>query len=540
MTVAADSPPRASSGGAGTIIRRIILFTLLFALVVIAAIGLSGLLERIIGANDVIATDGAGLARALTFTLVGVPLAAALWWWLRRRLAADSSERASLWWALYLAAMYTVSLIVATSSVARAASAGIDGQWRPGELSAAIVWAGVWVWHRSMRRSPATAPTRLAGLAIELAALYGLAVGASGAIAALGALISEALFGQQVVASQQWLLPVLEALVWCAMGVLVWWWHWFREGAETAPGVFAAVLLVIVIGGAAATTLFSLGTALFGLLRVLLTTDQPADALASLDTAVAAALIGGLIWVYHARVIGSRSLQTRRAGRLVVSAIALIGAASGFGVIVNALLATLSPTLVDDDPRTLLLGGVSALVVGAPAWWLAWRPDRPAPEDAADPARRVYLVAVFGASAVVGLVTLLIIGYFTFESLLDGRAGGLIERIRVPLGLLSATAIVFAYHFAVWRRDRATAPKSQRRAIGRVILVTAGESAEQAARLRSVTGAAVTVWTAADPTARIGEDDMPALLESLTTVSAARVVVVARPGGEAQVVPLAD
>jgi hypothetical protein len=286
---------------------------------------------------------------------------------------------------------------------------------------------------------------------------------------------------------------------------------------------------------------FSLGTVLFSLLRVLLTTDSPTDALASLDTAIAAALIGGQVWVYHARVIATRSGPTRRAGRLVVSAIALIGAASGFGVIVNALLAALSPTLIDDDPRTLLLGGVSALVVGAPAWWLAWRPDRRTPEDAADPARRVYLVAVFGASAVVGLVTLLIIGYFTFESLLDGRAGGgLIERIRVPLGLLSATAIVFAYHFAVWRRDRATAPKGQRRAIGRLILVTAGESAEQVARLRSATGAPVTVWTAADPAARMDEEDLPALLESLTTVSAPRVIVVARPGGEAQVVPLAD
>jgi hypothetical protein len=36
------------------------------------------------------------------------------------------------------------------------------------------------------------------------------------------------------------------------------------------------------------------------------------------------------------------------------------------------------------------------------------------------------------------------------------------------------------------------------------------------------------------------EEDLPALLESLTTVSAPRVIVVARPGGEAQVVPLAD
>ncbi len=358
------------------------------------------------------------------------------------------------------------------------ASAGIDGEWRPESLSTGLVWAGVWVWHRRMRRSAATAPTRLTHLPVELSALYGLVVGVSGGIAALAAVISEALDAQVLVSSQSWLVPVLQAVVWCAMGVLVWWWHWFRENARAAPGAFASVLLVIVIGGAAATTLFSLGTALFVLLRVLFDTDPTAEILAPLDTALAAALVGAVVWVYHARVLAARSDQTRRAGRLVVSAIALIGAASGFGVIVNALLATFGRTLVDDDPRTLLLGGISALVVGAPAWWLAWRPDRRTPADAADPARRVYLVAVFGASAVVGLVTLLIIGYFVFESLLDVQgAGGLLERIRVPLGLLSATAVVFGYHFAVWRRDRAAAPRVVKRGIGRVILVTAGDAA---------------------------------------------------------------
>ena len=44
-------------------------------------------------------------------------------------------------------------------------------------------------------------------------------------------------------------------------------------------------------------------------------------------------------------------------------------------------------------------------------------------EEAADPARRVYLVAVFGASAVVAIVTLLIIGYRLFEFALE--AGGI-------------------------------------------------------------------------------------------------------------------
>lgn len=541
MTTDADANRPTSSGGAGTAVRRIILFLILYALVVIAVIGLSGLVERIIGADRDIAGDDAGLARALAFTLIGVPLAAALWWWQRRRLIADAGERASLVWALYLTAMSLTALIQATVSLASAATAGIDGEWRPGAISTGVVWAGVWVWHRHMRRSAATAPTRLPDLPVELSALYGLVVGAYGAISALAALISEALDTQVLVSSQGWLEPVLQALVWCATGVLVWWWHWSRERANSAPGAFASVLLVIVVGAAAAATLYALGTVLFVLLRLMFDTDPVAEVLAGLDLACASALVSAVVWVYHGRVLATRSDQTRRAGRLVVSAIALIGAASGFGVVVNALLATFSPTLVDDDPRTLLLGGISALVVGVPAWWLAWRPGRRTTADAADPARRVYLVVVFGASAVVGLVTLLIIGYFVFEFVLgDQEAGGLIERIRAPLGILSATAVVFAYHFAIWRRDRAAAPKAVKREIGRVILVVAGDAADVAGQIRSATGAPVTVWSAKDADARLEEGGMPELLASLDEISAPRVLVVADAGGPARVVPLAD
>ncbi|GAA1995237.1 DUF5671 domain-containing protein [Microbacterium pumilum] len=540
-----SAAPARASGGAGTVIRRIILFSILYALVVVAAIGLSGLIERVIGAPSVIVGDDSGLARSLAFTFIGVPLAGVLWWWQRRRLA-DPGERASLVWALYLTAMSLTSLIVATVSIASAANAGIDGEWRPGELAAGTVWAGVWLWHRHMRLSAATAPTRLAELPVELGALYGLIAGATGAIAAVASLISEALVdvGAQLVASQDWYVPVLQGIVWCLIGGLVWWWHWFRDHGRTASGAFAGVLLVIVIGAATATTLFSIGTALFVLLRVLFDSDPIGEVLSPLDVAIAATLIGAIVWIYHAQELATRSERTRRAARLVISAIALIGAASGFGVIVNALLATLGPTLVDDDPRTLLLGGISALVVSGPAWWLAWRPDRPTSADAADQPRRVYLVAVFGASAVVALVTLLIIGFRVFEFALDvGEGGGLVERIRAPLGLLSATVLVFGYHFAVWRHDRAlapAAPTAPRREIGRVILVTAGEPGDGPARIRETTGAAVTVWAAADAEARLDDEGLTGLLESLTDVTAPRVLVIAQPGGGASVVPLAD
>ena len=541
--VGAALRPPAPSGRAQTVVRRIIVFVILFALVAVAAGGLSGLLEQAIGASQVLAADDSGLARSLAFTLIGAPLAGLLWWWERRRLA-DPAERASLVWALYLVAMTLTALIVWTVGLASAAVAGIEGEWRPGELATGVVWLGVWVWHRHMRRSSATAPSRLADVSIQLSAVYGLVLAVSGAVAVIAALIAEALVDVSLalVASQQWVVTVLQALVWSAVGAVVWWWHWVRERGRFASGAFAAVVLVVVTGAAAAVTLFAVGTTLFVGLRLLFDRDPPAEILSPLDTAVAAALIGAIVWVYHAGVLARRA-AARGAGRLVVSAVALIGAASGFGVVVNALLATFGDALVDEDPRTLLLGGISALAVGAPAWWLAWRPARSvSAQEAADPARRVYLVVVFGASAVVAIVTVLIIGFRLFEFALDsGSAAGLIERIRGPVGLLSATVVVFAYHFTIWRRDRAAAATvGPRRTIGRLILVTGGDADAIARVLSAETGAAVSVWRSAVEHARLGEDELPALREALSGISAPRVLVIAEAGGGAQVVPLAD
>lgn len=542
---AETGPPAAPVGRAQSVVRRILVFVILFALVSVAASGISGLLQRALEVGRVISADDAGLALSLAFTLIGAPLAAVLWWWERRRLAVDPAERASLVWALYVTAMSFTALVIATTALGRTAVEAIDGDWRPGDLATGAVWLGVWIWHRWMRRSAVTAPTRLVDLPTGLGAVFGLVVAAYSAISAIAGLITQALLGVtvQLAASADWAVPILQALIWCAIGLLVWWWHWFREGAKDARGGFAGVLLVAVIGAAAATTLFAIGSVLFLVLRLLFDSAPLAEIVSSLDVAIAAALVGATVWVYHAQVLAGRSPQTRRAARLVISAIALIGAASGFGVVVNALLATLGGRLVDDDPRTLLLGGISALVVGATVWVIAWRPARGVdPEEAADPARRVYLVVVFGASAVVAIVTLLIIGYRVFEFALDvGGPDALVERIRAPLGLLSATALVFAYHFAIWRRDRALAPAAARRqAIGKVVVLGAGDVRALTEAIRTETNAAVSVWPVAAGTPGVVDADAAAVLELLSVARAARVLVVAGEQGGVRLIPLAD
>ncbi len=527
----------AATGRAQTVVRRLLVYGILFALVTVAASGLSGIIERAIAGGAVLTTDDSGLALSLAFTVIGAPLAGLLWWWQRRRFS-DAAERDSLVWAIYLAAMSTVSLVVAATATATAGAEGMAGRWEPGAVATAVVWSGVWIWHRSMRRSRVTAPTRLAELPVTLGSVFGLVLLAVGLIGVLSSLLGAALAGVEpvLVRSQPWPVAVLQALVWAVVGAGVWWRHWYRDGGRAATGAFAQVALVVVVGAGAATTLFAVGTVLYVVLRLLFDVDPVSDVLGPLDIAVAAALIGGIVWVFHADVVATRTDVVRRGARLVVSGIALIGAASGFGVVVNALLATLTPRILDDDPRTLLLGGLSALIVGLPVWWFAWRPARAASaDDAADRARRVYLVTIFGASAVVAIVTLLLIGFRLFEFALGDVAGaGLIERIRAPFGLLSATAVVFGYHFAVWRRDRALArPEPAASEIGRVIVVAAAEAEALRRGIRSATGAVVSVLHAADDgeTAELRDDDLDAVLTALSGITAPGVLVLRGEGG---------
>lgn len=544
---ATELPAGPTTGSAQGTVRRLIVYTLLFVLVTIAAAGLAGLLERLLEVGAPLAVgDTAGLALSLAFALIGGPLAALLWWVVWRRLA-DESERASLAWGLYLTVMYTVSLIVATSALMGTATALVDGRWLPDAFAVGAVWAVVWALHRWMWRHPVKRPTRLGTVPAVAGSVYGLIIGVGGAVNALGSLFDTAIRGASgtIAGSPWWRMP-LEALLWAVAGGAIWWWHWYRDGTSRLRTGLAAVALVVVgVLGAGVVMLGGLGTALFVGLRLAFDPSDPAgEILRPLGTALAAALVGALVWFYHRRIAAERSAGTQRASVLVMSGVGLVAAASGLGVIVNATLATLVSPLAASDTRTLLLGGISALVVGGPLWWISWKPTRQVETtEIGGTGRRVYLIAVFGISAVVALIALLVVGYRLFEFGLDPTTGGsLIDRVRAPLGVLIATALVFGYHFAVWRRDRSVIVAeglAPARRIGRVILVTAGDAAAMKTAIEGATGASVTLWQ------RSGEEpasgpDAAAVVGALAGVTGRRALVLAGPGERIEVVRLAD
>lgn len=489
-------------------LRRLILYALLFALVVIAAIGLTGLLERLFTTGAVLASDDvAALARALAFTLIGGPLAVLLWWLVWKRLD-DEAERTAVGWGLYLAGMYAASLILATTALLAAASSfigGRDSNWSS-PLSTGLVWAGIWAWHRWMWRHPVKQPVNLDDVPAVIGFVFGLLLGAGAAITALSGLLDVALrgFTSLTPAAEQWWEPIVRALIWAIGGSIVWWWHWFKGGGRNLQtGLVDVALISVGIFAAGVTALGGAGLVLFVLLRLAFDASDPMnELLAPLGSAIAASAIGALVWRYH-RVDGAhRSAATRRASLLVTSGVALAAAAAGIGVIVNATLAIAVSPLAGGGMRTLLLGGISSLIVGGPVWWQAWKPTRP-PQTGDDifPGRRVYLIVFFGISAVVALIALLVIGYRLFEYALgDVTGGSLIDRVRASIGVLVAAGVVAAYHFALWRRERtllAVSP-AKRAAIGQVTLVTGSHPEQLSQAIVEATGAKVVVWKRAD------------------------------------------
>jgi hypothetical protein len=543
-----------------TLVRRLVAHTLLFALVVVAGIGLSGLLGRLIDPREVVvAGDNTGLAQSLAFALIGGPLALIMWWVLWSRLS-DTRERSSFAWWFYLEAMTTVSLITFVSAASSAAASAIDSQFLPRELAAAFVWAVIWVWHRWMAAHPTKGPHTVAPLSGVLCSVYGLVIAVGGTIGALQGLFDEAVrdLAGQFTIGDPWWIPAVQSLVWALAGGIVLWGLWVRSGVRSSDAALTGVALVVVgVLGSAILTLTGTAWTLYVVLRVLFDPSDPVtEILSPLGGAVASALIGAVVFIVVRLAVAERAVAVREGSRLVTAGVALIGAASGLGVMVNATLAAVAAPLVSSDLRSLLLGGLSALLVGAPAWWWMWRRHI---ADAPATGRKVYLVAIFGVSAVVALITLLVISFRLFEFVLDETSGtSLIDRVRAPLGLLIATGLVAGYHFAIWRRDRAaelaaappaaagtqpaSASSGSPSSVQHAFVVVNGNGRALSNQIRELTGATVTILPRAPlPGASAGSTATPGgstLAVALAAVTTPRVLIIVGPNAEWEIIPL--
>jgi hypothetical protein len=237
--------------------------------------------------------------------------------------------------------------------------------------------------------------------------------------------------------------------------------------------VLRKVHLYLVLLVAVTWTVWNLGQVLYLLLRSLLIPEQAAALWSAvqgdLGDTVAGALVFGLAWTYHGRVIGREAagaseLRQQAAVRWIYGyLVAFVGAAT-LAVGLGGTLATLLDLLAQPGAtrpehwwaeRLSLFA--TLIVVGLPVWlvpWIRLQREVTAATARRSLARRIYLFLVLGI-AVLGLLAS---GAFTLYQLLrlllgERWSGGQTSDL-IDAASTAAVAVLFlAYHLRVFLRD---------------------------------------------------------------------------------------
>ncbi|MFB9732728.1 DUF5671 domain-containing protein [Ornithinimicrobium kibberense] len=511
--------PQAPEGG-GQSVRRFFQYLLLAGLLFAAAAGVTGLLSRLLATDDVLVPDDSQLALELAFTLIALPLWALLTWWTVRRTAADRRELRALGWAAYLTLVGLVSLVVAMVGWHQTLSMLLGTQpYRGGSPALAVVWTLVWAGHHWWGRR-GTPRSHLHPLAL-LGAVAGLATAAAGLARLVAASLDQltGLGGESLVGRGA--DSILRPGVTFVVGALVWVVYWVLDLARgrRSTGWLVLVLLVGVGGGLLAATV-ALSVLAYDVLVWLV--GDPAATTASEHFAGAPDLagvvvVGLLVWWYHQEVLGAgraaARTEVRRVYEYVMAAVGLLAASAGLVMVIVTLVEAIAAgrdLVVGGSALNALLAALVLLTVGLPVWWWHWRlaqharADDPAAE-LASPTRRTYLLVLFGVSGVAAVVALITLVYLLLE---DALAGGIdtetMRSIRFPLGILATTSLLSAYHWTVFRADRADLqPRAPARAPHtpaapghgpRMVLLVGTLSPAERADLAARTGAEVQLW----------------------------------------------
>jgi hypothetical protein len=396
------------------------------------------------------------IAVGLSFTLIAGPLVWFLWGQLKHKLPTLQPADSAIW-TIQAAAVYLIALAMSAVSLLRLFSELIDPtratDWQP-MLGAALGWGLIFIWQYRILKSPTYAPTQIPSLPGALAAAFALVLFAISAVTLLQLALVELITPQPTLIGPASALPgLLSAAVWAVGAGVLWWWQWIVRRVHRMVDDFTNflfILLCVAIPGV--ITLFS-AAVLLGLLLPLpgAADGAAADLESQAPLLLSAVLVGSMTWLYHHAKSASRPAHVAEAARQLISGGALAIGASGLGMVINALLAGLGGGYATAGSTSVLRYGLGLLLIGGAAWVYFFRPQR-----ASDPAnRRIYLVLFFGVSAVVALISLLVIAYRVFEFLLvTTGSGSLLDVIRAPFGWLIATAAVAAYHFVLWRADR--------------------------------------------------------------------------------------
>ncbi len=540
------------SEGAGLFIRRFFQYTAMLGMLVLASIGLAGLIDAAAAAAAQVTQDSTAVARSIAFVVVGLPVYVGLAIYTARRLRDDPREQQSSGWAFYLTIALFGSLIAAMSLLDAFLGELLDEREIDRTLLInAVIWAAVWAGHWWVAQRKGVAQRMQIHLLVgSTAGLVAVVSGAGAGLAAVLQQIYDSLFVVSVIDAG--IEAIVRPLIILVVGVPVWWWYWFRHARHSGrtPLWLAYVLLLGILGGVFAVV-SGAGFMLFGVLQWILGDPSSTSVSAHfgfVPGALGAVAVGGAGWAYHRIVFGDRAQQERtevdRVYDYLLSGAGLLVAAGGLVTLVTVALDALGGReIASSASGNAIAGAITLLVIGAPLWWRYWSTIRRHREtnpqrEIGSVTRRIYRFLLFGATAIVAVINVIILVFIVFEDILDGTFGSTtISSAAVPIALLLTAGALAWYHFAVFREDRTVAPDEERPALREVILVcTDGEQLAEA--INAHTGATVRpLRVVAGPTAAGTIDDV---LEALRTEKHQRVVVVAGRDDRYDVIPIED
>lgn len=478
---------KASTESVSTLIRRFFVYTVMLVMLVLVGIGIAGLVEAALPTPGEITDDSAAVARSIAFVIVGLPVYFGLALFSARRLRSDPNEQRSLGWAFYLTIALIGSLLATMALVGAMLAEGVVGEGIDRTLAInAVIWGGVWMahWWVAQRREPRN-NGQFQLLAGSAAGLIWSFAGAIATVTAMLTVIYESLFLETIARGgvEDLLRPAMILVV----GVPVWSWYWFGHARDSRrTSWWLGYTLLIGVMGGAISAIVGMGMILFSTLEWALG-DASGSAVVHFDLlpgAVAALLVGGGAWAYHAHVLGEREERTRgevdRVYDYLLAAAGLVVAAAGLTTLIAVtLMGVAGAQSAVTDSGSAVATALTLLLIGVPLWWRYWstiqryRRLYPASELHSIP-RRVYILGLLGIAGIVAVVSLIVIVFIVVEDGLDGSLGAkTLDSSAVALALLATAGALAWYHLAVFREDRAVAPDTPTFAVDEVLLISA-------------------------------------------------------------------
>ena len=395
----------------GNSVRRFFQYLLLFGLLVVSAIGLSGLLGRLLRGASLVASDQTALARNSSFAVVGVPLFLLLANWTRRKVVADPLEAASLGLGFYLTIASITSLTVSMFALYDILIWTVGSENYNGEtLARFILWGGIWGVHWWIDLHLTPAPTS------RYHHLLGSLIGLGTVVIGLSGLLSEVIarlfhFGGGALYIRGGGSILLSAATFL-VGLPVWLFYWVRTYAKSnRDSLWLGYVLLGGTGGGLVLAVSFASALLYQILIWLVGVPRTTETdfhFQHVSTYSGAALVGFICWLYHYAILEefrrSSRTEVQRIYEYLMAGIGLVAAAGGIGMLLLGLVdaVTNSSVIVGGSGATnALLAAGTLLIVGGPVWWIFWRRIQSATQmspstEYSSTTRRIYLFILFG------------------------------------------------------------------------------------------------------------------------------------------------